>query len=232
MFQALPWLLLATVTRSHARSIHSAANIPVFFLAEVAVFLALLIATQNQIRVTGGITKLNHLQFGDQLRLAWSVLWRIKLFFLLVCIAMLKIGFDQLSSFAPRSGFDGIVYYWPFPWIALWSGFAAALVFLAIVERGMDRKPTGRAVIVQFFKRFRFVGPAVAAIAIFLFVMGVAQVEAYTLLFPYYDLLDPGPLRNLIATGFILAFGYIRLLVTVYILTHAIRASYRHSSLP
>ncbi|MEM7461581.1 MAG: hypothetical protein AAF362_02765 [Pseudomonadota bacterium] len=82
----------------------------------------------------------------------------------------------------------------------------------------------------QFFKRFRFIGPAIAAIAIFLFVMGVVQVQAYTLLFPYYDLLDPGPLRNLIATGFILTFGYIRLLMTVYILTHAIRASYRHSS--
>lgn len=230
ILEALPWLLLATVTRGQARMMESGLGLLLLLLSGAALFFAFLIASQNMIRSAGGVTGLGRLPFSDQWKLAWSVVWRLLVFFLAAVVAARLLDMNKFSAAAAWLGFDGIVFSWPNRWHPAWNALIATLVFLMVVERGMDRKPRAWAVAVQFFKRRRHLIPAIVTITFFLLFMDLIQPLIGGLLQPIYDNLPAGPARNLVYVGFIFVFGYVRLLVTIMVLTLAIKASYRNSS--
>lgn len=227
MLEALPWLLLATVMRGQGRMMASGLSLLVLLIAEFALFLAFLIASQKMIEAAGGMTSLGRLPMATQLRLTWSAIWRLLLLFLGTNLLALSLGMDESLAAAAWFGFDGIVFSWPLRWHPVWNGVIATLVFLLVLERGMDRKPSALAVARQLVTRFRYLGAAIVGVTLFLVVMELVQASAGSVVQMLYAQMHPGPLRNIVYIGFMFAFGYLRLLGTITILTLAARASWR-----
>ena len=209
---------------------YDASWMALFVLCELAVFLSFLIASQMMIRSSGGITDLGKIQFPDQLRFAWSIIWRMLVLFLVVALASYAAGIEPYLSVVAFLAFDGIVFPWPVTLLPVWSALAATLVFLAVVDRGMGRMPTARVVVGQFVQRLRHLGPAIIYLAAAIFIIQAVQMGVADIIRPMLRSMSSRTLSNFLSVGFLLSFSYLRLYVTVVILTLAVKASYRRSS--
>lgn len=228
MLEAAPWLLLATVMRARAKMLGDGALLLVMLASEFVLFLAFLIATQKMVERAGGITSLGRLAMADQLRLAGSAVWRLMLLFFCTVFASLVLGMNKQLAAGAWVGFDAIVYFWPLGWHPVWPALIATLVFLFVIERGMECKPTAKAAVGQMLRRWRHFIPAAAFIALFLALMNRIQPLAGDMVQLIADRMSPGPMRNLLYIGFLFFFSYVRLLVTITVLTFAARASWRN----
>ncbi len=230
LLPAIPWLLLATILRAKARLTYDPSLLLFIVLGQFAVFLAFLIASQMMIRSAGGVTALGRIQFSDQLRFAWGTVWRIWALFLAAGFASYHLKTGIYVRDAVLFAFDGIVFPWKLPLLPVWSALAATLVFLAIVERGMDRKPTGKTVLREFGRRIRHLGPAIIYVATAIFIIQAVQFAASAVVLPGLRSMSSITLSNILSVGFLLTFSYVRLHVTILILTLAVKASYRQDS--
>lgn len=221
--ESVPWLLLATVFRARAKTTPDDLSALVYSAAgEFALFLAFLIASQRMIQLWGGSTSLDRLEFKEELRLAWSALWRLNLMYLLLTLFAIVMGMEKLNAVGFFFGFDGIVIKWHACWLPLWSAVVACLLFLFVVERGMDRKPKGYRVLLQFLRQIRYLLPVIIVLTVFYFLAGELQRLMADWIEPLYQMINT-KIGGVLLVGFIFVFSYARLLITIYALTFAVR---------
>ncbi|RCW78737.1 hypothetical protein C7476_12249 [Phyllobacterium bourgognense] len=227
VLETLPWLLLATVIRLYSLSWPGGLSLLGFFVAHVPVFIAFLLASQKMVRLTGGFTALERLSFHRQLSLSWAVLWRLLLLFFCTIIIAVLLGMNKYSASKFWLGFDGIVFVWGRGFLPFWSALIAAIVFIMVVEKGLDRKPTFLSVVRQFKARWKQLTKAIIIIGLLFVACTFVQFFVGRLVWAVGEPLALPFGRNLLYIGFLASVSYVRLWLAITILTYAVRASYR-----
>lgn len=230
MFEAVPWLLLATVIRIYSRALPDSVLLLGFLVLHVPVFIAFLLASQKMIDLTGGTTSLERLSFRRQLSLSWAVIWRLLILFFATIGAAILFGIDKSLAARLWVGFDGIVFAWGWGFLPFWSALIAAIAFLMVVEKGLNRKPTLRSVLRQIKSRWTYLAQAVIIIGVFFLVCNFVQLFVGNIVKALGDQMAHPLPRNLLYVGFFLGLSCLRLWGAIAILTYALRASYRHKS--
>jgi hypothetical protein len=230
VLETLPWLLLATVMRLYSLTLPDGLSLLGFFVAHVPVFIAFLLASQKMVRLTGGSTALERLSFHRQLSLSWAVVWRLSLLFFCTVILIVLLGMNKYSASKFWLGFDGIVFVWGRGFLPFWSALIAAIVFIMVVEKGLDRKPTFLAVLRQFGARWKQLTKAIAVIGLVFVGCTFVQFFVGRLVWAAGEPLALPFGRNLLYVGFLAGVSYVRLWLAITILTYAVRASYRQQS--
>jgi len=230
-FEAVPWLLLATVIRIYSRALPDSLLLLGFLAVHVPVFVAFLLASQRMIDLSGGSTSLERLPFTYQLSLSWAVIWRLFILFVATIIGAVSFGMDKNLAARFWVGFDGIVFAWGWGFLPFWSALVATIVFVMIVEKGLNRKPTFLSVLRQFRARWKYLTQATAIIGLLFFACNFAQLFAGKLVLALGEQLGHPLGRNLLYIGFFVGLSYVRLWLAITILTYALRASYREQSL-
>ncbi len=136
LLHALPWLILAAAMRVIAWGGGGAA-LPALIVADIAILLAFFATAQRSIEVAGGQSSLGELTLVEQIRFAFSILWRVALMMITAAVVASAAGF---TDFAPHllAGLDGMAFDQHTQLGRFWSAGIAALVLLIIVhaERG------------------------------------------------------------------------------------------------
>lgn len=222
---AVPWLFVATVFRIRSHT-NMATLVFGTQLVQLMVFMAFLLMSQRMINLTGGGTSLDKLSFRDQTKLGWAVLKRVLGVSVLVFAIAYLAGVHPFHLITLALGIDGIVFPWYGQSNAAWNACVAMLAFLMVVEQGLDRPPTLRSVAREFGKRGLYI--LLGTVAVWLFLSGANALQRVltAALEPYYAA-SAGPFQRYFYTGYFLGTAYIRLWITVAILTYALRASYR-----
>ncbi|MEK1930809.1 MAG: hypothetical protein AAAC47_13720 [Pararhizobium sp.] len=228
VLESIPWLFAATVFRTRAQGSGGAllVGLP---LVQLFVFMAFLLAAHRMISAADGGTSLGRLQFKNQLALARTILRR--LLGLSVIASVIAVGFGA----SPKTivfywlGMDGIVFYWYGHAIPFLSAFLAAVMFLMVVEKGMDREPKLKSALMEIVSRWRYLVPAIILFGLFFTGANALQTHLDVALEPVYEAVSPA-FGRYFYTGYHLLFSYVRLWLTVAALTYTIRASYRASA--
>ena len=225
----VPWLLLATATRMHGRHTEGGLGLLVLLIAQFALFIAFLVASNRMIRLFGGSTALDRLSFNEQFALGRGIIWRLLGLFLAANLLAVWAGMGKLTAAFLWFGFDGIAFDWHRNILLLWSPLVAVIAYLMVVEKGAGREPGFGSVLRQMRDRWRYLLPAMLAIMALQIVSNTIQHFAGFIMEPLYVQLTLSVPKNLMYLGFFFCFAYIRLWATVAILTYALRLSYRQS---
>lgn len=227
LLTAVPWLLLATAFRMHARAQDNIGALPMLIMVQYALLIAFLLASHRMIQLAGGAVNLERLAFGDQWALARGVVWRILLLFFVAVLASLASGIDRFDAARIWLGLDNIVHPWPGTYLPIWSAFVAILVFLMVVQRGLGRGPNLRRALMEIATRWQHMMLAALMISASLYALGIIQILSVPRLQALYLSLPSPALKNALYLLLTFFFSYVRLWVTVAILTYSLRASYR-----
>lgn len=232
LLEAVPWLLLASATRMHAR--HSVGGIAllVLLIAQFALLIAFLVACSRMIQLSGGQTALGRLSFNDQCKLGRGILRRLLGLFLAANVFAVALGMNKFTAANLWLGFDGIAFDWHQDILLLWSPVVATIAFLMVVEKGAGRQPKFGPVLRQIRYHWRYLLPAAIMIMASQAGFNLVQMYAGYIFQPLYEQLTLPPVKNLTYLGFFFIFSCIRLWVTIAILTYALRAAFRQSHLP
>lgn len=228
LIEAVPWLLLGAVLRLNILSAPGPIAIVLFPLIQFAIFIAFLVACERAIRLAGGATNLERLALGDQLRLGRSVLGSLLVIVVAAICLGAALGLPGESVGGFLLGFDGIVFNWGTRKLLLaWSPFVAVLTFLMVVEKGAGRRPSAPAALRQLMLRRRHLLPATVAVAAFIAASTYLRLWLGSQLHAVIGPMPDSTLKYGIYLLFFAGFAYGQLWVTVNILTHALRSSYR-----
>jgi uncharacterized membrane protein YjgN (DUF898 family) len=130
--EALPWLVLAAAMRVIAFG-GGAIALPAILIASVAILHAFLVVTQRSIEWNDGQTNLGGLDFKEQSRLTFAILWQICRLMFIAALVLVAVG---LKSLAPSmfAGIDGTAFDVVSETGKFWSALVAALILLMIVD--------------------------------------------------------------------------------------------------
>jgi hypothetical protein len=225
LLESVPWLFVATVLRTRSQGLPGLVLFGTQFV-QLAVFMAFLLASHRMIELAGGGTNLGRLRFREQLKLGRGILWRLLAASIAIAFAAALLGVNPRTIIFFCLSVDGIVYDWYSGFMPLWSAIIAVVIFLMVVEKGLGREPKYLPVLRQFVERRRHLFPAAVLLAAFLYGANFFQDLLSARLEAVYAAI-PLPLTRYFYTGYFLIFSYVRLWITVAILTYALRASYR-----
>lgn len=227
--EAVPWLMFATAFRLLAY-FHKPTALPAMALASVSLLLAFLLMARRMIELAEGHTQLGSLTFLDQLTLATRLLGRV---LLVLIVGSVGIGLIGPQGLAPHMmlGFDGIAFDQFTNAGKIWSSFLAAVILLMIVGAGPGKEVRLFAALRELAWRWKWLIPAVLAVAIFQLGLGYIQGLGRGLVRLFVQTDAPVNVKNLLYFGFIFLFAAIRLWGTLAILTFALRESYRYQNL-
>ncbi len=125
-------------------------------------------------------------------------------------------------------GFDGIAYDQASNIGIVWSSLLAPTVFLMVVQAGRKQPVSLMEALRELVRRIAWLGPAVGAIALFALAFSALQGYGRGLVRDYWMASDDSEvLKGFVYFTFIFAFATVRLMVTLAILTWALRESYR-----
>jgi hypothetical protein len=227
--EALPWLVLAAAMRVIAFGGGTVA-FPAIVVASIAVLHAFLVVAQRSIELADGQTSLGELDFTEQSRLSWAILWRTGLLMLAVSCALLAAGY---TSFAPHmmEGLDGMAFDQWTDAGKFWSAAIAALILLMIVDAERDR---GRVsffkAVGEFAQRGIWIGAAVMVLGLVYLGLGLGQGWVRSAIWNFWQVSSASPfIKNLIYFVFIFGFAMLRLWVTLLVLTYGLKQSYIHA---
>jgi len=225
LFEAVPWLMFATAMRGLAYN--SPLALVFFLFAQVATFLAFLLAARRMIEASGGATTLDRLNFRQQLAFARSVLWPI---FVIIFIAMAIAGMAGFTEHARHflMGFDGVAFDQYTDAGRAFSAVLAAVAYLCVLQKGTGREPNIRTVGAELWRRLPYFLAAIAISALFLLLFTKAQVVGRALVGEFVQTSALPQVKNLVFFFFIFVFATVRMWVLLAILTVATRASYRN----
>jgi len=222
-----PWLLLAVALRTLA---FDRSSVLLFISVQFLLFLAFVIASQRMIELNGGSTALGKLSLSNQLRLAWSIIWRTFAVGLVAYYALVGAGMTKFMAAGFLYGFDGIVFNRYLDPVILWTPAIAILSFLMVVNRGAGRSVGLISAVRETARRWKYLVPSAAAIALAVTVINLCQAAVGSVLVePLIDVL-PKRTHFMLIVGFFFVFAYLRLWLTVAVLTLALRRSFRVSS--
>jgi hypothetical protein len=131
-------------------------------------------------------------------------------------------------SLAPHLllGFDGIAFDQFTRVGMIWSSLLAAIVVMMLVTAEDTGKPQLIPAFVEIARRWRFMLPAIAVVAVVHMLLNVVQGQARAALQAVWQ--DPAPLHlNLLYFLFVFGFATVRLWATIVILIFGLRESYR-----
>lgn len=226
LLEAVPWLMLAAAMRVVIFG-GGLAVIPAEIVANASIFLAFLVTARRMIEFTEGTTALGYLSFGQQLAVAYRVLHPVGL----VIVALYMLAAAIGARFLVRHiyfGFDGIAFDQYSDIGRVWSALIAALIFLMVVRAEHGRPPSFLGAIRELGARWKYLLPAIAAVALFHIILSPVQgaVRWWVYLF-WNGTAAPEALKAAVYFVFIFGFASLRLWGTIAILTFALRASYR-----
>lgn len=159
LLHALPWLILAATMRVIAFG-GGAIALPAIVVADISVLLAFFATAHRSIEGAGGRSSLGELTLGEQLKLSFSVLWRIALVMIAATLGTAAAGH---VAYAPHlmAGLDGVAFDQFTHLGRFWSALIATLVLLMIVhaERN-DGRIELFAAIGEFARRGVWLGAA------------------------------------------------------------------------
>jgi len=231
---AVPWLLFATVMRLLAVEVPPVLGLVLLIAAQFAIFFAFLLAASKTMEFMDGASAIEKMQFDAQWRLAKFAYPRLQIVCCLLAALCAGAGRVLHSPWMLSSGrelvlgFDGIAYDQRSDLGRVLSAFLAATLLLIVLERAGNPKAGFAAVAAQFRRHWRYLLPAILLIGVVMMNLSVAQAyfRGFALDFTLYSA-APALLKNLNYVGFILAFASLRLIVTLAILYHALRAARR-----
>jgi hypothetical protein len=225
LFAAVPWLMLASAMRFVAYT-NPAVALPAYILADLAIFLAFLLAAQRMIELADGTTRLGRLDFNEQMRLACKVLGRVVLLLIAAAIVIAVVGPRELAM-TMLIGFDGIAFDQGSKVGIIWSAFLAALVLLMVVRAGEGGDVAFFAASKELAQRSLYLVPAIVVLTGILIAMSAVQGEVRGLVWYFFQTGAPQPIKNLVYFFFVFGFATVRLWVTLAVLVFALRESYR-----
>jgi hypothetical protein len=253
LFEAVPWLMLATSFRFLAPQTVGT-MLTMHTLSGVCIFLAFLLATRRMIEFSGGRAPFGTLDFDEQLELARDVLWRIVvLIFVAGMLAAATVS--PLAGGSLLWGIDGIAFD-PVNLIATaWSSLLAAIILLMIVGAG-QASPSGRVPVIDAIRamrhrhgapavsktsghvtlfgamrelavRCRHMAPAVVAVVLIHVTLSAVQGRVRVVESAFWATNAPGMVKQTVYFVFVFGFASVRLWATLATLIFALRRSYR-----
>jgi len=228
LLHALPWLVLAATMRVIAFGGGSVA-LPAIIVADLAVLQAFLATAQRSIEAAGGQTGLGDLDFTEQFQLMRVVLWRVVGLMVVTASAVALSGFTEIAPHL-LNGIDGMAFdQFTVPG-KFWSAFIATLILLILVSAGQNNgKVALFAAFGEFARRWFWLGGAVVGLGIAYLGLGLCQGWVRSAIWNFWQVSDASQfVKNLIYFVFIFSFAMLRLWMTLFILTYALKQSYIH----
>jgi len=224
--EALPWLVLAAAARVIA-SAGGAVAFAATFVASIAVLHAFFVVAQRSIELADGQTGLGELDFREQYRLTWAILWRIVLLMYAAACASSWAGHVSVMPHL-LLGLDGMAFDQFADIGRFWSALVAALILLMAVdaERNSGRVNFRRA-IHELARRGLWVGTAILVLGVVYVGLGLGQGWVRSAIWQFWQTSPSSQfIKNLIYFVFIFGFAMLRLWVTLLILTYGLKQSY------
>ncbi|HEY3679208.1 MAG TPA: hypothetical protein VGL45_10875 [Bradyrhizobium sp.] len=224
--EALPWLVLAAAMRVIAFT-GGAIALPAILIASIAVLHAFLVVAQRSIERIDGRTSLGELDFREQSRLTFAILWQTLRLMFIAALVLVALG---LKSFAPGmfGGIDGTAFDVVTETSKFWSALVAALILLMIVDAEQN---AGQPCLIRAMKEFVRRGAWFAAAVLFLAVaylgLSFGQGLVRGLIWNFWQTSAASQfVKNLIYFVFIFGFAMLRLWVSLAVLTYGLKLSY------
>lgn len=226
LLHALPWLILAAAMRVVAFGGGGVA-LPAMVVADISVLLAFFATAQRSIEASGGQSSLGEVTLGEQIRLSFSILWRVSLLMTAAALGTAAVGY---RSFAPNlmAGLDGMAFDQFTHLGRFWSAAIAALVLLIIVDAERNGgKVALFAAIGEFARRGLWLGTAVIVLGLVNIALGFGQEVVRSAIWQFWQTSSATQfVKNLIYFVFIFSFAMLRLWITLEILTFGLKRSY------
>jgi hypothetical protein len=228
LLHGLPWLILAAAMRVVAFG-GGIVALPAIVVADIAVLLAFFATAQQSIEVAGGRSSLGELTPGEQLRLSFSILWRITLVMIAAALGVAALGF---TSFAPHlmAGLDGMAFD-QFTHVGrFWSASIATLVLLIILNAERNGGEVALfAAIGEFARRGLWLAAAIVVLGAVNIALGFGQEVVRSAIWQFWQTSSASAFtKQLIYFVFIFSFAMLRLWITLSILTFGLKQSYIH----
>lgn len=225
--EAVPWLMLASALRFYGYFAGGAVSLVATGLANLAVFLAFLLAARRMIEWTGGNVRFGALPIREQLRLGQQILNRVLLLLSGLSAFSMLLGYKQ-QALHFLLGFDGIVFDQHTVAGMVWSAMLAAMVYLMLLDAERHGRPSLPRAAQAGLRNWRWMAPAVLLVALADIAISLAQGQLRGMIAVMWaDGAAPAGVMKAIYFTFVFGFATLRLWVTLAILTFAIRAGYR-----
>lgn len=230
LLHALPWLILAAAMRVIAFG-GGAVALPAIVVADISVLLAFFATAHQSIEAAGGQSSLGELTLGEQLKLSFSVLWRIAVVMLAAALGTAAAGH---VAFSPHlmAGLDGVAFDQFTHLGRFWSALIATLVLLMIVraERN-DGRIALFAAIGEFARRGVWLGVSVVVLGVINVALAYGQEAVRSAIWNFWQTSSATQfIKNLIYFVFIFSFAMLRLWITLRIITLGLNQSYVRGS--
>jgi hypothetical protein len=225
LLHALPWLILAAAMRVIAFG-GGAVALPAIIVSDISVLLAFFATAKQSIEAAGGQSSLGELTFGEQLRLSFSILWRITFVMIVGALSTAAIGYGAAHHL--MAGLDGMAFdQFTHPG-RFWSAWIAAIVLLMIVRAERDDGTIALfAAIGEFARRGLWLGAAVIVLGVVNVALAYGQEAVRIAIWNFWQTSSATQFtKNLIYFCFIFSFAMLRLWITLSILTLGLRQSY------
>ena len=231
LMEAVPWLMLASAMRFIAYG-NKLLALPAMVMADLALFLAFLLAAHRMIEFADGRTRLGWLSVYEQIELGWRVIHRVVLLLIAAALAFNVLGAREVAPHL-MLGFDGIAFDQFTKAGMFWSATLAAIVLLMVVQAGLNRSVTLSGALRELWQRSGCLLPAIMAVALFQFGLSFVQAFARSGVQLFWTTSGaPTIVKNFVYFAFVFSFASLRLWVTLAILTFALRESYRRNATP
>jgi hypothetical protein len=226
LLHVLPWLVVAAAMRVAAFG-GTPAAVPATIIATIAVMHAFVVTTRFAIESAGGQTQLADIDFGEQLKLTLSILWRIALLIFAVAIALQFLEFQTLASNV-LLGIDGMAFDQFTSIGQFWSATIAALLLVMIVSAEQSGgKVTFFKAVAELAWRWPWLGHAVLLLGIIYLGLGFVQGLVRDAIWQFWQTSEASQFtKNLVYFVFIFSFAMLRLWATLLTLTFALKKSY------
>jgi hypothetical protein len=229
LFEAVPWLMLASAIRFVSYGNGGKVVVGLVFSA-FALFLAYLLAARRMIEFADGRTELGKLTFRQQLSMARRILSYGLVLSLIAGLALIPFGAHKLSPHL-LMGIDGIAFDQFSKTGMVWSSILAAIMLLLVVKADVRGKFSIRELwdtLQELVARSSCLFPAIVAVAAMQFGLSAIQGVARGWVYVFWQTSEvPQNVKNLVYFAFVFGFATLRLWLTLAILTFALRESYR-----
>jgi hypothetical protein len=227
--EILPWMMLSAAVR--VLSVQGGlTTLLAMQISDLCLFIAFLLAARRMIESTGGVTRLGHLSFGQQVTMGRTILLRVVGVMIAGVVIVSTLGFQQ-SGARMLLGFDGIAYDQQTIDGFLWSAFLAALTLLLVLRFDKAGDASLVAVFKELWSRAFYLVPAILLVTLIDIVLSILQGAARGVVFAFWKSdIAPSLVRALTFYAFVFSFAAVRLWITLAVLIYALRESYRRAT--
>jgi hypothetical protein len=225
LLHSLPWLILAAAMRVVAFGGGSVA-LPAIVVADVSVLLAFFATAQQSIEAAGGQSSLGELSWTEQIRLSFSILWRIAVVMIAAALGTGALGYGAAPHL--MAGLDGMAFdQFTHPG-RFWSAWIAAIVLLMIVRAERSNGEISLlAAVREFARRGLWLGAAVIMLGTVNVALAYGQEAVRIAIWNFWQTSSATEFtKHLIYFCFIFSFAMLRLWITLTILTVGLKQSY------